>query len=65
MRRGSRTEYMYDRRVTYASIGIGIREGKVACHLEDGKILIDFEEADEYFRQKKIAKLGTYQNLFA
>jgi hypothetical protein len=65
MRKGSRTEYMYEQRVTYAAIATGIREGKIACHLDDGKVLIDFDEADEYFRQKKIAKLGTYQNLFA
>jgi hypothetical protein len=65
MQKGSRTEYMYEKRVTYAAIATGIREGKIACHLDDGKVLIDFDEADEYFRQKKSAKLGTYQNLFA
>ena len=65
MRKGSRTEYMYEKRVTYAAIATGIREGKIAWHLDDGKVLIDFEEADEYFRQKRAAKLGTYQNLFA
>jgi hypothetical protein len=57
MRKGSRTEYMYEKRVTYAAIATGIREGKIACHLEDGKVLIDFEEADEYFRRKRAAKL--------
>jgi hypothetical protein len=65
MRKGSRTEYMYEKRVTYAAIANGIRDGRIACHLEEGKVLIDFDEADEYFRQKKVAKLGTFQSLFA
>jgi len=65
MRKGTRTDYMYEKRINYAQIAIGVREGKIACHLEDGKILIDFEEADEYFRKKKAAKLRQFQNLFA
>jgi hypothetical protein len=65
MRKGTRTDYMYEKRINYAQIAKAIREGNISCHLEDGKVLIDFDEADEYFRQKKLAKLGTYQNLFA
>ena len=65
MRKGTRTEYMYEKQVTYAAIAKGIRESAIACHLEDGKVLIDFEEADAYFRQKKNAKMAQYQNLFA
>jgi hypothetical protein len=65
MRKGSRTEYMYEKRVPYGAIASGIKNGSIACHLENGKVLIDFDEADEYFRQKKAARLGSFQNLFA
>lgn len=63
MAKVSRTDYMYSRRVTYSSIKRGIREGKIACHLENGKILIDAEEADVYFAARQAAKLEALQKI--
>lgn len=58
MAKVTRTEYMYSKRVSYGAIARGIRDGKITCHLIDGKILIDDEEADEYFAKKREAKLA-------
>jgi hypothetical protein len=67
MAKVTRTDYMYAKRVTYSSIAKGIKEGKISCTFEDGKVLIDEEEADTYFSNKRAAKLAALQSadLFA
>jgi hypothetical protein len=61
----TRTEYMYSRRKPYSAITRAIREGKLSVSLIFDKIMIDSEEADEYFRQKTVAKVPHLQDLFA
>jgi hypothetical protein len=54
----SRTDYVRSRRTSsYSGIAIGIREGGITCYLIDGKVYIDDDETDEYFRKKKQAKV--------
>jgi predicted site-specific integrase-resolvase len=67
MSKVTRTDYMYSKRVTYSAIARDIREGKIECHMIDGKILIDEDEADEYCTKKREAKVAALKSadLFA
>jgi hypothetical protein len=58
MSKMSRTDYVRSRRKSsYAGLANGIRGGHIPCYLIEGKVFIDDEEADEYFRNKKKIRL--------
>lgn len=56
---------MYSRRKAYSSISKAIREGHISVSLIFDKIMIDTDEADEYFRKKATARVAPLHNLFA
>jgi hypothetical protein len=65
MSKMTRTEYMYSRRKPYSAITKAIREGKISVYLIYDKVMIETEEADEYFRKKATAKVPVLRDLFA
>lgn len=62
MRKGPRVDYIDEARrkgekVYFGAIAQGIKDGEITCYLdENGKSLIDFDDADAYFAKKRAAK---------
>jgi hypothetical protein len=55
----SKTDAVYNNRTTYTVIARLIREGKIAVHLVDGKIMIDGDEAAREIANFKNRRLVT------
>jgi hypothetical protein len=65
MSKMTRTKYMYHSKTPYSSTQKGIKEGHIPIYLIDGELLIESDEADEYHRKRKEARLRPFQDLFA
>jgi hypothetical protein len=60
----TKTEAVYDYRTNYGVIGRLIKEGKIALHLIDGKIMLDGDEAAREITNFK-NRYARRPNLFA
>jgi hypothetical protein len=49
----SKTDAVYDNRTNYSVISKLVKEGKIALHLVDGKIMLDAEEASRETAKSK------------
>lgn len=65
MSKMTRTEYHYLRKRPYSAVNKGAKEGGFPVYLVDGRVMIDSDEADEYFEKKDTAKVALLQDLFA
>lgn len=65
MAKMTRVEYVHSKRpapikyVSFGGIADGIKAGDITVYYEDGRILIDDNEVDDYFRKKIEAKLAS------
>jgi len=72
MRKGTRVDYIDESRrkgekVYFGAIAQAIKDGEITCYLDDnGKSLIDFDDADQYFAKKRAARKAVLNvDLFA
>ena len=63
-----RATYIYEKpgkpkkRTTFADVAEGIRSGGIPFYIENGRLLIDDEEADAYFVKKIEAKVSALKS---
>jgi hypothetical protein len=65
MSKMTRTEYHYLRKRPYSAVNKGAKEGGFPVYLIEGKVMVESDEADEYFEKKEAAKVAQLQDLFA
>jgi hypothetical protein len=58
----TRTEYIFNskkrpKRITYSDVRKAVQAGAISVYFEDGKVLIDEDEADAYFLEKMRARV--------